>query len=43
MHLFIGTRISSWGPRYGAGKVKAYRWLPVLGMIGVDLLAVAYK
>ncbi len=43
MHQFVRTRTSSWGPRYGAGRVKGYRWFPTLGMIGADLMAVAFK
>jgi ubiquinone/menaquinone biosynthesis C-methylase UbiE len=43
MYSFSKTWVSSWGPRYGAGRLQAYRWLPKLGMIGADLLAVAVK
>jgi ubiquinone/menaquinone biosynthesis C-methylase UbiE len=43
MHSFCKIVISSWGPRYGSGRLKAYRWIPKLGMIGADLLAVAFK
>jgi len=43
MHSFRNTRLSAWGPRFGAGRLKAYQWLPRLGMIGADLLAIANK
>lgn len=39
MHDYRCT-IHSWGPRYGFGRIQAYRWVPALGMIGVDMLAV---
>lgn len=42
MHQFDVTT-HSWAPRYGSGRVRAYRWWPKLGMIGRELLAVAVR
>lgn len=39
MHDF-NCAVHSWGPRYGFGRIQAYRWIPEIGMIGVDMLAV---
>lgn len=33
--------VHSWKSAFGLGRLQAYRWLPRLGMIGSDLLAVA--
>ena len=35
--------VHSWGAAYGLGRLQAYRWIPSLGMIGQDLLAVGTK
>ncbi len=35
--------IYSWGSVYGLGRLKAYKYLPQLGLIGNDLLAVGVK
>lgn len=40
---FHNVSTLSWGSAYGLGRLQAYRWYPKLGLIGRDLLAVAYK
>jgi len=35
--------VHSWGSAYGVGRVQAYRWIPRLGTIGQDLLAIGTK
>jgi len=35
--------IYSWGSAYGMGRLKAYKYVPQLGLIGNDLLAVGIK
>jgi SAM-dependent methyltransferase len=35
--------VQSWGPRFGLGRLHAFRLLPRLGMIGMDILVVARK
>ena len=35
--------VHSWGSAYGLGKLQTYRWVPRLGMIGKDLLAIGIK
>jgi 2-polyprenyl-3-methyl-5-hydroxy-6-metoxy-1,4-benzoquinol methylase len=42
IHNFSPT-VHSWGSAYGLGRLQAYRWIPRLGMIGQDLLAVGTK
>lgn len=42
MHGFNAS-VHSWGSRFGLGRTRAYRVLPVLGLIGIDLLAVGRK
>jgi len=43
MHGFQDVRTHSWGPRYGMGRLHAFRWFPRLGMIGIDMLALGSK
>ena len=40
---FKEVRTHSWGSAYGLGRLEAYRWAPRLGMIGRDMLALAFK
>ena len=39
----FATQVFSWNSRFGLGRLRAYRWFPRLGMIGMDLLAVSAK
>ncbi len=41
-HSFEPT-LHSWKSAWGLGRLQAYRWLPRLGLIGSDLLAVARR
>ena len=43
IHGFKSVQTFSWGPRYGSGRTGAFAWVPKLGMIGVDMLALASK
>lgn len=43
MSGFADVRTSSWGPRFGLGRLSAFKWWPKLAMIGVDMLATAIK
>jgi 2-polyprenyl-3-methyl-5-hydroxy-6-metoxy-1,4-benzoquinol methylase len=40
---FTDIATQSWGSSYGLGRLQAYRWIPRLGMIGKDLLAIGRK
>lgn len=42
MHSY-DPAVYSWGSAYGLGRLKAYKYLPRLGLIGVDMLAVGIK
>ena len=43
MHRFKRVQTFPWGSAYGLGRLKAYRRFPRLGLIGIDLLALAWK
>lgn len=42
MHRY-DSEVYSWGSAYGLGRLKAYKYLPRLGLIGNDMLAVGTK
>jgi SAM-dependent methyltransferase len=42
MHGLDAT-LHSWNARFGMGRMQAYRWWPRLGMIGIEMLAVARR
>jgi len=39
----LQAEVFSWGPRFGFGRIEAYRWFPRLGMIGMDVLVIGTK
>lgn len=39
----FAPEISSWNAAYGFGRLRLYRWLPKLGLIGRDILGIGYK
>lgn len=39
----FSPHVYSWGTAFGLGRLKIYRWLPALGMIGSAMLAVGRK
>jgi SAM-dependent methyltransferase len=43
MHGLADVRTYSWGSAYGLGRLHGYRWIPQLGMIGCDVLALGVK
>lgn len=37
------VEVFSWGCAFGMGRIKAYRWMPRLGLLGNNILAVGRK
>jgi SAM-dependent methyltransferase len=42
MHGFSAS-VRSWNPRWGLARIRAYRLLPQLGMVGTEILALGTK